>query len=210
MMIIVYLAQGRPHYPSQTGKIPFISDIGAGTLKPLFVTGATITAIFFFLSLLSLRRGRDLPKRKDRIFDLVALLFGLLGCVGLVLLSVFDTERHPTLHVVFLLLFMLSIIVSAIFTTLEYYSLEIIFRRNFELRYSYIAKASLLVVEAGLSIGFAICAVLKEPTAGAAIEWLISFIFTFYVITFYFDLRPEAGADVEVTGVVADVPTPEA
>jgi len=34
------------------GKIPYISDIGADILKPLFVAGCAITAIGFFLSLL--------------------------------------------------------------------------------------------------------------------------------------------------------------
>lgn len=196
MMLIIYIAQGRPHYPTMgTSTIPFISDIGATSVKPLFVTGATITAVFFFLSLLSLRRNKALPRRRERIFDRLALLFGLLGCVSLTLLTVFDTARHHYLHLVFLLLYMLSIIISALFTTLEYYSLGKIFRTHLELRYSYIAKASLLTLEGSFSIGFAICAALKRETAGAVLEWIISFVFTFYLITFYFDLRPEAGAE---------------
>ena len=199
MMVIVYLAQGRPHYPSMgTGTIPFISDIGAFSLKPLFVTGATITAVFFFLSLLSRRRNKDLPQRKARIFDRLALFFGLFGCVSLILLTVFDTYRHPYAHRVFLLFFMLNIIVSAIFTTLEYYILGKISRTHLEFRRSYIAKATLLVLEGSFSIGFAICAGLKRETPQAVLEWIIAFVFTFYVITFYFDLRPEAGTEVVV------------
>ena len=50
-MLITWLAQGRPHYVSQDGSIAYISDVGADILKPLFVTGCSITAAGFFLSL---------------------------------------------------------------------------------------------------------------------------------------------------------------
>lgn len=50
-MIITWKAQGEPHYVSQDSNMPYISDIGADILKPLFVTGACITAVCFFLSL---------------------------------------------------------------------------------------------------------------------------------------------------------------
>ena len=50
-MLITYLAQGRPHYPSEDGSIAYISDVGADILKPLFVTGCAITGMGFFLSL---------------------------------------------------------------------------------------------------------------------------------------------------------------
>jgi len=50
-MIITWKATGEPHYVSQDSNMPYISDIGADFLKPLFVTGASITAVCFFLSL---------------------------------------------------------------------------------------------------------------------------------------------------------------
>lgn len=192
-MLIVYLAQGRPRYPSQdTGTLAFISDIGASALKPLFITGTSITSTFFFLSLLSMRRNQALHKRKDRVLDLCALFLGLVGSASLILLSVFDTARHSKLHRLFLLLFMLGIVLSALFTTLEYRSLGKSFTTHPVLKYSYAGKAVLLVVEGGLSIGFAVCLGTHKPTAGAALEWVIAFIFTLYVLTFFFDLRPKA------------------
>jgi len=60
------------------------------------------------------------------------------------------------------------------------------------LRYSYVGKAVLLVVEGVLSIGFAVCLGMRSATAGAVLEWVIAFLFTFYVLTFFFDLRPKA------------------
>ncbi|KAF8476152.1 Frag1/DRAM/Sfk1 family-domain-containing protein [Kalaharituber pfeilii] len=192
-MLIVYLVQGRPQYPTmEHGKVAYISDIGAQELGPLFVTGCAITGLFFFLSLLFMRRHQALPRRLDRILDFLALLFGLLGSVSLVLLTVFDTAVYSNLHRLFLLLFMLGVILSAIFTTLEYRSLGKSFVDHAVLRYSYLAKTVLLVTEGALSIAFIVCLLQKRHTAGAILEWVIAFIFTFYVLTFVFDLRPKA------------------
>ena len=50
-MIITWAAQGKPHYVSEDGSIPYISDIGADILKPLFIVGCAITGVSFFLAL---------------------------------------------------------------------------------------------------------------------------------------------------------------
>jgi len=67
-MLITWLATGRPHYGkvypvcikmstlltklvSMEGNVPYISDIGADILKPLFIVGCSITAVSFFLTL---------------------------------------------------------------------------------------------------------------------------------------------------------------
>lgn len=50
-MLITWLAQGRPTYVSQDGRVAFISDIGADFLKPLFVAGCAVTGIGFVMCL---------------------------------------------------------------------------------------------------------------------------------------------------------------
>ena len=50
-MLITWLAQGRPKYPTMDGKIAYISDIGADILKPLFIVDCCVTAIGFILTL---------------------------------------------------------------------------------------------------------------------------------------------------------------
>ena len=50
-MLITWAATGKPHYVSVEGTIPYISDIGADFLKPLFVVGCSITGVGFFLCL---------------------------------------------------------------------------------------------------------------------------------------------------------------
>lgn len=141
-MLIAWLATGRPKYVSQEGNIAYISDIGASYLKPLFIVGSSITAVCFVLTLavgrwlkshsgryvvkdLSLSTshtsGRLLPdKRKaGRVCGFLAVVGALIGGTGLILLSVFDTARYTTLHRIFLLVFMVGVALSAIFTVIE-------------------------------------------------------------------------------------------
>ena len=54
-MLFTWLAQGRPKYTSMNGRIAYISDIGADALKPLFVLNCCITAVGFFLILVTER-----------------------------------------------------------------------------------------------------------------------------------------------------------
>lgn len=50
-MILTWVGTGTPHYVSEDGTIPYISDIGADILKPLFIAGCSVTAVCFVVSL---------------------------------------------------------------------------------------------------------------------------------------------------------------
>lgn len=50
-MLITWFATDQPRYVTMDRSIPYISDIGADILKPLFVVGCSITGVGFFLSL---------------------------------------------------------------------------------------------------------------------------------------------------------------
>lgn len=58
-------------------------------------------------------------RRREKVMSSLAIFGAFLGGVGLILLSIFDTKRHPKLHRVFLLLFVLGAALSAIFTVIE-------------------------------------------------------------------------------------------
>lgn len=192
-MLIYWLVNDRPTYPSmESSFLAYISDIGAYTLKPLFIAGAAVTATFFWLSLLAMRLNQSLPRWPERIFDVLALLTSLMGAVSLVLLAVFDTYRYSSRHRLFLFLFMLGVALSALFTTLEYRRLGRTFTNHPVLKYSYVGKAIILVAEVGLSIAFGVCLYKKYSKTGAILEWVIAFIFTLYVLTFVADLIPRA------------------
>lgn len=193
-MLITWRAEGRPHYVSQTGKIPFISDIGADILKPLFIVICSITAVSFTLSLIIERwlrhSGRLQPnmRTREKVFASLAIFGAALGGAGLILLSIFDTKRHMMLHRVFLLVFMVGVAISAIFTVLEFRWLNKHFRHSRRLKRSYVTKAIIVSVLVVLAIAFG-SVMDSHFEVGAILEWVIAFGFTFYLLTFFLDLR---------------------
>lgn len=58
-------------------------------------------------------------RRREKVMSVLAILGAFLGAVGLILLSIFDTKRHPKPHRVFLLIFVVGAALSAIFTVVE-------------------------------------------------------------------------------------------
>ncbi|CAZ86490.1 unnamed protein product [Tuber melanosporum] len=193
-MMITWLAQGQPIYASMNRRqtIAYISDIGANVLKPLFVTGCAITAVGFVFSLAFMRRNHALRSRLESTMDWLALATGSLGAVSLILLSVFDTQRHVSLHRLFLFLFMLGVVLSAIFTTIEYWRLGRVYVEHPILRKSYWIKTGIVVIEVVLSVAFGTTMYKRKANAAAVLEWLVAFFFTFYVLSFFYDLRPKA------------------
>ncbi|KAF9266487.1 hypothetical protein L218DRAFT_956263 [Marasmius fiardii PR-910] len=197
-MLITWLAQGRPRYETIDGTIAYISDIGADFLKPLFVAGCSITAVSFFLSLVIERylrhSGRLHPnmRTRERITSTLAALGALIGGAGLVLLSVFDTKRHSNLHRLFLLIFMIGVALSALFTVMEYRWLSRDFWDAKELRFAYKTKAFIAGILIVLAVAFGIT-LFNAKDAGAVLEWTIAFGFTFYLLTFFMDLREAKG-----------------
>ena len=126
-LLIHWTSTGRPHYPSMASDqtIAYISDVGAESLKPLFIAGSCVTTIFLDLAFVSdvfLRnRGRLAGLTgSGRIVSWLSLLFAAVGTAGLILLSIFDTLHHHKLHDVFLLLFIAGYVISAVFICWEY------------------------------------------------------------------------------------------
>ncbi|KAF7327462.1 hypothetical protein MKEN_00324500 [Mycena kentingensis (nom. inval.)] len=200
-LLATWLAQGgtsRRRYPSQDQNIAYISDVAADFLKPLFIVGCSITAVTFTISLAIERylrhSGRLVPtmRRRETAFSILAVLSSMLGGGGLILLSIFDTKRYVHLHRVFLLLFMLGVALSALFTVIEYRWIAKDYRWLRQLRVAYLAKGLIAFVLVVLAVAFGVCLVTKL-SAGAILEWIISFFFTFYLLTFYYDLRQAKG-----------------
>ncbi|TVY33258.1 Protein sfk1 [Lachnellula subtilissima] len=197
-LLIHWNVIGKPHYPSMdpNQSIAYISDVGAEGLKPLFIAGSCVTTVFLDLSFLSerwLRHNGRLAKNTttiEKVLSGLSMLFALIGTAGLILLSIFDTLRHPTLHDIFLLLFIVGYVVSAIFICWEYQRLGIHFREHRILRASFWIKLAFILVEVVLAIAFAVTNFRKSYNAAAVLEWAIAFIFTFYVFSFFIDLLP--------------------
>jgi hypothetical protein len=145
-----WCTQGRPYYASYSDDqtIAYISDIGAQGLKPLFITCGTVVcssplnchdsktnilqmAVFLDLSFVSerwLRHKGRLAKNKtgtEKVLTILSFFFAAVGSAGIILLSIFDTLNHPSLHRIFLLLFIAGYLLSAIFICWEYQRLGI-------------------------------------------------------------------------------------
>jgi Frag1/DRAM/Sfk1 family protein len=141
-MLVVWNVEGKPQYASmdEGQTVAYISDIGAQGLKPLFIIGSVVTTVFLDLSFASERwlrhRGR-LAKNTtltEKILSGLSMVFAVIGTVGLILLSIFDTLRYPRLHDTFLLFFIVGYVVSAVFICWEYQRLGI---RKCQSRMSY-------------------------------------------------------------------------
>jgi len=197
-LLISWNVDGHPHYSSMENdqSIAYISDVGADKLKPLFIAGSCVTTIFLDLSFLSERwlrhRGRLAANvtTTEKVLSGLSMGFALIGTAGLILLSIFDTKRHPTLHDVFLLLFIVGFVVSAIFICWEYQRLGAKYRQHRILRASFWIKLAFILVEIVLAVAFAACNFRKAWNVAGILEWAIAFIFTFYVFSFFIDLLP--------------------
>jgi hypothetical protein len=111
--------------------IAYISDVGATELQPLFIIGAILTSVFLDLAFIYERwlrhNGRLIANgsTREKVLSVISILFAIVGTVGLILLAVFDTHSHPTLHIFFLGLFILGYMMSAIFICWEYRRLTV-------------------------------------------------------------------------------------
>jgi len=178
--------------------VAYISDVGATGIKPLFIAGSAVTVVLLDLAFLSerwLRHNGRLVGNKgrfDKFCSIASIFCGIVGAAGLILLSIFDTLHHHRLHDIFLALFIIGYLISAVFLCLEYWRLGIEHRpRHVVLFVSFWVKVVFVVIEFGLAVAFAICDRHSHRANSAAIlEWIIAFIFTFYVLSFIIDLLP--------------------
>ncbi|KAL7892283.1 Frag1/DRAM/Sfk1 family domain-containing protein [Trichoderma sp. SZMC 28014] len=183
-------------YMDKGDNIAFISDIGASKLKPLFIAGSSVTTAFLDLSFAAERllrhNGRLVPNTtgKEKLFSILSILFAIVGTCGLILLSIFDTHHHHRAHDVFLLLFIAGYIISAIFICAEYYVLGLYNRHHKILRISFWVKIAFVIVEFVFAIIFVSTNWSNNTNVAAVFEWIIAFIFTFYILSFVIDLLP--------------------
>ncbi|KAI0031210.1 Frag1/DRAM/Sfk1 [Vararia minispora EC-137] len=213
-MIITWAAQGGGRYAWQDSSVPYISDIGASFLQPLFIAGCSVTSASFILSLsierLLRHHGRlhaHLRKR-ERAFASLSILGAVVGGAGLILLSIFDDKNHRSAHDAFLLVFIVGVALSAIFTVVEFRWISHNYIYVRQVRIAYVAKGTIAGILIILAIAYAIAFSL-QPDAGAVLEWVIAFGYTLYLLTFAYDLRLSKGVHkYELSGREPKAPPP--
>jgi hypothetical protein len=217
-MLVTWSVQGMPHYESMSPgqNIAYISgkhpapviviyhgydtnthaDVGAQGLKPLFIAMSAVTVVSFDIAFILERwlrhTGKLTPNTSiwQKIYSGISIIAAIVGAVGLILLSIFDTLRHNRLHNTFLAVFIVGYVVSAIFICWEYQRLGIHYRQHSVLRASFWVKLAFILIEIGLAIGFGVCSKTHHWNTAACLEWTIAFIYFFYVLSFFIDFMP--------------------
>ena len=196
-MLGYWVGSGSPHYISMesTQNIAYISDVGATKLQPLFIAGSVVTTLFLDASFLADRwlrhKGTLVPNTSlaEKILSVIAILGSVVGTVGLICLSIFDTVRHTMLHDIFLALFIIGYVVSAIFLCAEYQRLGAKHRQHRILRLSFWVKLAFVLIEIALAVVFGVTN-RSQRNVAAVTEWVIALIYTFWVLSFLIDLLP--------------------
>ncbi|KAF2429863.1 hypothetical protein EJ08DRAFT_650086 [Tothia fuscella] len=197
-MFLTWIIDGKPHYPSMEPdqRIAYISDVGADKLKPLFIAMSTITVVVFDISFIFERWLRHTGRLAhntstfQKVLSWLTIVFAVVGGAGLILLSIFDTRRHPNLHDVFLVLFIGGYIISAVFICWEYQRLGVRYREYKVLAASFWVKLTFIFVEVAMAVAFGVTSKYKYWNTAAILEWIIALIYTFYVLSFFMDFIP--------------------
>jgi len=197
-MIVYWAATGRPHYVTMNeGQyIPYISDIGADYLKPLFIAMSTVCVVTFSLAFVFERylrhAGKLTPNTSvwQKVYSGCATVAAIVGAAGLILLTIFDCKNHNRLHNIFLAVFIIGYIISAIFICWEYQRLGIHYREHSILRNSFWVKLAFILFEICLCIAFGVCSKQHVWNVAAGLEWTIAFVYCLYVLSFFIDFLP--------------------
>ncbi|OCF32767.1 hypothetical protein I317_03728 [Kwoniella heveanensis CBS 569] len=211
-LLLLWVVAGKPRYQSDEASVVFISDVGA-THQTLFIVICSCVAGFYILSLFAerwLRHVDRLPtdlRRREKVFDWLAIFFCVVGSAGLVLLSCFNAFDHSTVHWIMTLVFIVGVALSAIFQSAEIWSLHKDHPDRKSLRRNSILKLIVVGVAVACAICFgatySVCSGNSTPTKGhsaeqcnritsvaGAFEWTVAFILTFYFLTIAADLWP--------------------
>jgi len=211
-MMLTWICDKRPYLAAyhQGQYIPYISDIGAWKLKPLFITMGTISVLTFDLAFIGeryLRHTGRLTRNTSwwqKILSILSILFSLVGAGGLILLTIFDTLRYPQLHDVFLVAFIGGYILTAIFICAEYQRLGIHYREHRILRMSFWFKLAFILVSIALAGAFGTLSHYEHYNPAAIVEWVIALVYAFFVMSFALDFLPAVNSKGRVTGETED------
>ncbi|WVQ85367.1 hypothetical protein IAT38_007532 [Cryptococcus sp. DSM 104549] len=211
-LLLLWVVAGKPRYKSDEASVVFVSDVGA-THQTLFICICACVSGFYILSLFAerwLRHIDRLPtdlRRREHVFDWLAIFFGIVGSCGLILLSAYNAFDHSTIHWCMTVVFVVGVAISAIFQSAEVWSLHKDHPDRKSLRRNSILKLTVVVVAIVTAICFgatyAVCrgnstaykgrsaeTCNRVTSAAASFEWAVSFILTFYFLTLAADLWP--------------------
>lgn len=195
-------------YEVSEASIVFISDSGAAH-RTFFIIFCALTAAFYILTTFAerhLRHQRRIPgsvRKKQTIYDILSVVFAIIGSLALVMLSVFDAFDYSRVHWSMTLIFVVFVALSVFFQVLQIFSLSHDHDRLATLKVMAIIKAIILALAIAGAIAFiilyGICRGDAYPgnnrcdrivSAAAVCEWAIAFLLDIYFLTYVVDLWP--------------------
>ncbi|KAJ5242868.1 uncharacterized protein N7469_001195 [Penicillium citrinum] len=184
---------GQPRYGrmefDQT--VPFISDLAAQKLWPLFLIGCFITTLFFNISFYQFVRQKE---HHNNLCIYFSFTITIIGGLSLLMIGVFDNIDFKHLHDVFVTIFITGYIIGAVAICIDYFYLMTLYGAERRILFaSFFIKVSFIITELAFILPFRIMAGMHhaEKNAAAVLEWATAFIFTGYVLSFAVDLMED-------------------
>jgi hypothetical protein len=162
----------------------------------MFIAMSAVSVVTFVLAFIFERylrhTGKLTPNTSvwQKVYSGCATIAAIVGAAGLILLTIFDCKRHNRLHNIFLAVFIIGFIVSAIFICWEYQRLGIRYREHSILRMSFWVKLAFIILEICLCVAFGVCSKKHIWNVAAGLEWTIAFVYCLYVLSFFIDFLP--------------------
>ncbi|CAN3356514.1 protein Sfk1p [Diutina catenulata] len=214
-MLACWGAQGHPIYSfmDERQNPVYLSDIGATNLKPLFISCAGFQAIFFVGTLLMeyiLRRKNKLQpwvSSKQPKFAIVSIVCAIIGQLGILFVSIFDTKNFHNVHLAMVGVFIAFIFFSCLFnffnsfifgnepTRLHPDHEKVIFGKSRWANLymvSFWCKLVWLVIAIVLAACFGYYMKHGRDSLSAKFEWCICFWYGFLLVAWSIDLFPSA------------------
>lgn len=162
----------------------------------MFIAMSAVTVVTFDLAFIFeryLRHAGKLARNTSvwqKIYSLLSTIAAVVGAVGLILLTIYDNYHHNRMHNICLGVFIIGYIVSAIFICWEYQRLGIHYRQHSILRISFWIKLAFIIAEICLCVVFGVTQLYDYWNVAAVFEWIIAFVYTWYVLSFFIDFLP--------------------
>lgn len=214
-MLAAWSIQGHPIYWFMLGyQDPvYISDIGATNLQPLFISCTGFQLIFFVGTLVMeyvLRRMKKLQpyvSNKQPWFAIVSIVCAIIGQLGILFVSIFNTRSYHTVHITMVAVFIFFVFWACFFNFFN----SFIFG-NFPQRLhpnhervifgthrwanlymvSFFAKLFWLIAAVIFAAFFGYNMKVGNDSISAAFEWTISFWYGLLLMFWAIDLFPSA------------------
>ncbi|CAK7906096.1 protein Sfk1p [[Candida] anglica] len=216
-LISCWILQGRPidpmvaiDNPLDTSNPVFVSDVGATNLQPLFISCTGFQAIFFAGTPILehyLRSSYELQpyiSTKQPWIVISSIVCAVIGQLGIVFASIFNTNSFHTVHMSMLCIFIVFIIFSCIFSCFNSYIFgwnispdneDVIsrpHRRQVLYKISYCCKCIWLLGAISCGIGYGVYLYIYIVDLSARFEWILFFWYGLLPLIWAVDLFASA------------------